>query len=176
MPRQWKRKTDRGVPADVFKRTSDDVTKQGKSVAKAHGICHVTLSRYCKSLQKMRDQGSSDLPSVGYRSSNEIFSEVQEEMLADCLTQAANLYYGLTPREFAYQLAVIHNIKHPQTWDEKQMTAPDWFTFFMRRHPSLSIRSPEATSLTQATSFNRTNFHFISFRFVSFLQQPWTGH
>uniref|UniRef100_A0A3B3VQH9 Uncharacterized LOC106935542 n=1 Tax=Poecilia latipinna TaxID=48699 RepID=A0A3B3VQH9_9TELE len=160
MPRQWIRKTDRGVPADVLKKASDEVTKKSKSVrsvAKAHGICHVTLSRYCKSLQKLREQGSSDLPSVGYWSSNKVFSEVQEEVLADYLTQAADLYYGLTPCEFAYQLAVTYNIKHPQTWDEKQMAGPDWFTLFMKRNPSLSLRSPEATSLTRATSFNRQN-------------------
>uniref|UniRef100_A0A3P8W3S9 HTH CENPB-type domain-containing protein n=1 Tax=Cynoglossus semilaevis TaxID=244447 RepID=A0A3P8W3S9_CYNSE len=149
MPRQWTRKTDRGLP--VLKE-SDEVTKKGKSVrsvAKVHGICHVTLSRYCKSLQTLRDQGS-----------NNVFSEVQQDVLADYLTQAADLYYGLTPREirhFAYQLAVIYNIKHPQTWDEKQMTGPDWFTFFMKRNPSLSMRSSEATSLTRATSFNCYN-------------------
>ncbi|XP_033180906.1 tigger transposable element-derived protein 6-like [Mastacembelus armatus] len=163
MPRQWKRKTDRGVPANVLKVASDEVTGKGKSVrsvAKAHGICHVTLSRYCKSLQKLRDQGSSDLPSVGYRSNNKVFSEVQEKNLADYLTQAADLYYGLTPREvrkFAFQLAVTYNITHPQIWNENQMAGPDWFTFFMKRNPSLSMRSAEATSLTRATSFNRTN-------------------
>uniref|UniRef100_A0A3B4BUU3 HTH psq-type domain-containing protein n=1 Tax=Pygocentrus nattereri TaxID=42514 RepID=A0A3B4BUU3_PYGNA len=154
MPRQWKRKTDRGVPASVLKKASDEVTKKGKSVrpvAKAHGICHVTLSRYCKSLQKLRDQGSSDLPSVGYWSSNNVFSEVQETVLVDCLTQAADLYYGLTPHEFAYQLAVIYNIKHPQTWDEKQVAGPDWFTFFMKRIPSLSMRS---LSLTLTLTLN----------------------
>uniref|UniRef100_A0A3B5KSA6 HTH psq-type domain-containing protein n=1 Tax=Xiphophorus couchianus TaxID=32473 RepID=A0A3B5KSA6_9TELE len=163
MPRQWIRNTDRGVPADVLKKASDEITKKSKSVrrvAKAHGICHVTLSRYCKSLQKLREQGSGDLPSVGYWSSNKVFSEVQEEVLADYLTQAADLYYGLTPREvrkFAYLLAVTYNIKHPLTWDEKQMAGPDWFTLFMKRIPSLSIRSPEAASLTRATSFNRQN-------------------
>ena len=43
------------------KKASDEVTKKSKSVrsvAKAHEICHVTLSRYCKSLQKLRDEGS----------------------------------------------------------------------------------------------------------------------
>lgn len=41
-----------------FEKSSDEVTKRGKlvrSVEKAHGISHVTLSRYFKSMQKLRD-------------------------------------------------------------------------------------------------------------------------
>ncbi|KAL6456414.1 hypothetical protein MHYP_G00349580 [Metynnis hypsauchen] len=69
------RRNDRDVPADA----NEGVTKKGKSVrsvVKAHGICHVTLSRSSKSLQKPKDLGSSDLHSVGYQSSNRLFSEI----------------------------------------------------------------------------------------------------
>nr|XP_023676800.1 uncharacterized protein LOC111848778 [Paramormyrops kingsleyae] len=37
------------------------------------------------------------------------------------------------------------------------MAGPDWFSSFMKRNPRLSVRSPQATSLSRATSFNRTN-------------------
>ncbi|ESN98220.1 hypothetical protein HELRODRAFT_177097 [Helobdella robusta] len=39
----------------------------------------------------------------------------------------------------------------------KLITGLGWFRLFMKRHPSLSIRSPETCSLSRTTSFNRHN-------------------
>ena len=74
MPRRWVRKTNRGVSAQVLKAASDEV-RQGKtvrSVAKDYSICHVTLSRYCKKLQDLREQGTRKRPSVGYQKKSSI--------------------------------------------------------------------------------------------------------
>ncbi|RXN36343.1 hepatitis A virus cellular receptor 1 -like protein [Labeo rohita] len=131
-----------------------------RAVAKSKGICHVTLNRYWQKYKEMKDQGSRDLPRVGYCSPHQVFNREQEETLSQYISQAADIYYGLTPREirkFAYQLLVEYNIPQPQTWDEKKMAGPDWFTSFMKRNPRLSVRSPQATSLSRATSFNRAN-------------------
>ncbi|XP_065124996.1 uncharacterized protein [Paramisgurnus dabryanus] len=162
MPRTWVRKTERGVDATLLKRAAEEVMK-GKSVravAKSHKICHVTLNRYWLKYKELKHQGSRDLPHVGYYSPHQVFTREQEETLSQYISQAADIYYGLTPREvrkFAYQLAVEFNIKHPQTWNEKKMAGPDWFSSFMKRNPRLSVRSPQATSLSRATSFNRAN-------------------
>lgn len=45
----------------------------------------------------------------------------------------------------------------PDSWKNKLIAGEDWFGGFLKRHPSLSIRSPQATSLSRATSFNKNN-------------------
>lgn len=45
----------------------------------------------------------------------------------------------------------------PDTWKTNEMAGADWFSAFIKRNRTLSIRSPQATSLSRATSFNKTN-------------------
>lgn len=59
-------------------------------------------------------------------------------------------------RSFAYKCAVTYNLRTPEKWHETMMAGADWFSSFMTRNPSLSIRKPQATSLARATAFNRT--------------------
>ncbi|XP_041353350.1 uncharacterized protein LOC121371487 isoform X1 [Gigantopelta aegis] len=68
--------------------------------------------------------------------------------------------YGLTPmqcRMLAYQYAMAVGIDCPQSWSANKAAGPDWFSAFLKRYPHLSLRRPEATSLSRATSFNRHN-------------------
>lgn len=37
------------------------------------------------------------------------------------------------------------------------MAGEEWFRSFMNRNPSMSVRVAQATSLSKATSFNKTN-------------------
>ncbi|XP_055903267.1 uncharacterized protein LOC129939315 [Eupeodes corollae] len=67
--------------------------------------------------------------------------------------------YGLTTtkvKELAYQFAAANHVA-PEKWIEKNKATKDWFRGFMKRNPSLSIRKPENTSLSRATSFNKEN-------------------
>ena len=101
MPRTWVRKTNRGVEAKLLERATEEVRNGSsvRAVSKKQGICHVTLNRYWQKLNQLKAQGSQELPRVGYVSPNLVFSREQEDLLADYICQAADIYYGLTPRE-----------------------------------------------------------------------------
>ncbi|GBM24904.1 hypothetical protein AVEN_23440-1 [Araneus ventricosus] len=44
-----------------------------------------------------------------------------------------------------------------QTWYNNEMSGPDWFTAFLKRHPRLSFRKPLVTRQELVSSFNLTN-------------------
>ncbi|KAJ4449348.1 hypothetical protein ANN_00746 [Periplaneta americana] len=44
---------------------------------------------------------------------------------------------------------------YPKNWDRNEAAGSDWLRGFMERNPVLSLRTPEATSLSRSTSFNK---------------------
>ena len=118
---------------------------------------YVSLSRYTK---KAESSGGPENLSFGVGRFRQVFSEEQEKALGQYLTSAANIYFGLSPKEvrvLAYDCAMVHKIAVPDSWLINKQAGEDWFSNFMKRNPDLSIRSPEPTSLSRATSFNRAN-------------------
>ena len=127
-----------------------------RSVAREIGADHTTLWRYVKQAQVM---GSRDLD-IGYKPSRQVFLEAQESGLEDNIVHAANIYFGLSPKDvrvLAYECATKFGLDMPDQWNRDKCAGPDWFSGFLKRHPTLSIRTPEPTSLARATSFNRHN-------------------
>ena len=115
-----------------------------------------TLGRYVKQALVM---GTRDL-SIGYRSNHQVFSEEQETVLQHYLVRAANIYFGLSPRDvriLAYECAIEFGVQMPDQWSRDHCAGPDWFSGFLKQNPALSIRTPEPTSLSRATSFNKSN-------------------
>ena len=53
----------------------------------------------------------------------------------------------------AYEVAVAHGIK--KFSNVKKSAGKKWYYNCMRRHPDMSLRSPEPASLARATGFNR---------------------
>jgi hypothetical protein len=161
------RKSTRGLvlPAMML-RAAREVKIHGKSirsVAKDFEINYRTLTRYCKkfTIDEISNHAiSTPSTKIGYQRNRQIFDDEQEAELEKYILQASSVYFGLSPKEvrkMAFQLAISNKLKVPRTWELNQLAGPDWFTSFLKRHPSLSIRRPEATSLARATSFNPHN-------------------
>ncbi|KAJ4944258.1 hypothetical protein JOQ06_012803, partial [Pogonophryne albipinna] len=107
------------------------------------------VMRHLRGLVTQDDLGQFVLDSTNSPCGDDHFQEHFEN-----LQRTSGLMKPLTwescVRKFAYELAKNYECNFPQTWAEKEMAGADW-------HPTLSIRRPQATSLSRATSFNRTN-------------------
>ncbi|KAF2886966.1 hypothetical protein ILUMI_19209 [Ignelater luminosus] len=60
-------------------------------------------------------------------------------------------------RKTAYETAVKNNLQMSDAWVSKEIAGKEWAFGFMNRHPRLSLRNPEACSLSKATAFNKHN-------------------
>ena len=147
--------------AQTMKAAAESVVSGEKSLGAAandNGIPKTTLFRY---VIKMRQAGDREavkfFPNYKVR---QILTDDEESLLADYLLTASKLHHGLSPKEarllaFGFATANLKNV--PPSWVINQRAGGDWFSAFMKRHGSLSVRAPEATSLSRATSFNRSN-------------------
>lgn len=157
--RHYKRKSTRATQSqDVYELASAEVIENKISVrkaAKTFNLCHVSLYRYVKKKK------SNKSLSVGYVKPRLVFQEEEEAKISEYLLTCSNIYFGLLPlevRKLAYQCAIMIKAKNiPPSWCENESAGPDWFKNFMKRNPRLSLRTPEATSLSRATSFNKNN-------------------
>lgn len=84
----------------------------------------------------------------------------QENALEEYLLHSSDIYFGLTTvetRDLAYQYAKLLDVDYRHVWDINKLAGIEWYRSFMTRHPKLSLRKPEATSIARATAFNRVN-------------------
>lgn len=59
--------------------------------------------------------------------------------------------------KLAFEMAIVNNIPHPNTWKEAKKAGRDWYYGFRKRHPTVSLRKAESCSLARATAFNKHN-------------------
>lgn len=157
MVRTYKKKTKRGEwSAGTMKEAVSQVLsrKMGyKKAANQFGVPQTTLERYVKKV-KQGGEVSFGLPLGPIKT---VFSEQEEREMVSYLKYMEERLFGLTTtdlRKMAYQLALRNGKKHNFS-AEKQMAGLDWLKGFLRRHPDLSIRKPEATSAARAMGFNK---------------------
>ncbi|MGL5029183.1 MAG: hypothetical protein ACRC6C_03670, partial [Wolbachia pipientis] len=155
MVHNYKRKTQRqGWDVENMGRAVDAVKKgmAFKTVAKQFNVPVMSLKRRCKGKNVF---AVNEVKALG--SKRCIFSIEEENEIVTHILDMESRMYGLSTcdvRSLAYQLAVKNKIDHPFC-KETKMAGKDWLIGFRRRHPELSLRTPEATSSARARAFNR---------------------
>ena len=162
MVRTYKRKRPQRASFEVLQLAAEEVIAKKKSlraVAMSYDIDKMTLLRFFK---KVKD----GVPyKSGYSHHKLFFTEAEEHELVNYLLDAAKMFFGLSPNEtrklaFEYAKTLQKNI--PDSWLANSSAGLDWFKGFMKRQRNiLSIRIPEATSLSRMTSFNRANVNLF---------------
>lgn len=128
-----------------------DVTINGRKLresARAYGVPVSTLRDRIKS-------GNTKTPKLGR---NPTFSEAHEKEFKDQVLLLARCFYGITSlelRRLVFEFAEINNIKNDFN-KSSRMAGPDWLVSFLRRNPTVSVRTPQATSLNRILGFNYT--------------------
>jgi len=162
MVRTYSRKTDIStVSSSTMRLAAEAVVSRELSLCKAASkleIAKTTLFRYVKKLKTAHDVNSVTFcPKYQAR---QVFTAEGEGMLVDYCLTASKLNYGLSPKQvrvLAFDFATANNKVIPNAWIFNQSAGPDWLSAFLKRHQQLAIRTPEATSLSRSTSFNKNN-------------------
>lgn len=140
-----------------------DVVENGLSIREAADRNGISKSALSRKIIKFKNEGETEKQEFdfgrkhGFRC---VFTAEEEKLLAEYLIQASKMCYGLTLKDtqkLAYRYAIANKKKIPPSWIEKESAGIEWAFLFRQRHPTLSLRSPEPTSLSRATSFNKTN-------------------
>ena len=159
-----RKSTERKVGNTSSERMKDAVEKvisEGKSIQSVCEMYNIKFSTLRRYVQKARDAGNTGLTSYApnYRC-RQVFTDVEERLLQDYLIKASKIQFGLTRkqvRKLAFDFAVKNGKEFPESWSTSGYAGEDWFSGYMNRFPNLSLRRPEATSLSRSTSFNKKN-------------------
>lgn len=126
-------------------------------IKKASGVFHVpktTLRRRARDKNKLAKDGMKDLGGI-----RPVFTEAMELDLVNYITNMEVMLFGLTIndiRSLAYQVAQRNGLSDA-FGNDKDKVGRDWLNGFLRRHPQIALRTPEATSAARARGFNKVS-------------------
>ena len=150
MVRFYKRKTTRGsyglanIEAAISRVRNGELSK--KRAEAIYGVPRRTIFRHLKGIVK----NPGKLGRFGL-----VLGEVFEAALVDHAVNLQQSLFGLTTtgiRKLAFDIAEQNNLKHPF---HNEKAGRGWLFGFMNRHPELSLRMLEPTSLARAVGFNK---------------------
>ncbi|KAF2891445.1 hypothetical protein ILUMI_14728 [Ignelater luminosus] len=155
MPRECKQ-----TPEEIGQavRVVLDGNISARAAAADLGFPQSALQRHVQAAKKVGPENVAIYTFRANPSARQVFTKEQEEILAAYLLKASKIHYGLTTintRKLAYQYAVRLQLNCSQQWNTTEMTGRDWLLGFRDRHPTLSLRCPEATILGRASGFHK---------------------
>ena len=126
----------------------------------------MTKEQYIRSqLGNPNDSGNESDPEINenvYSSkytNRQVFTVEQELELEKYIKNCSDLNYGLSYKslqKLAYDFALaLPDTKIPAEWHLNKEAREGWRRGFMERHPTLSLRKPESTSLSRSIAFNK---------------------
>jgi len=136
-----------------------EVVQKGQSINKTAlslNISRAYLAKIVKKVKVSSELSYKHCPNIGNK---RIFTMEQENLLVDYLKISSKMCYGLTrqqTKKLAFEYAEANTVC-PNKWKDSKIASEDWLKGFMNRHKDLAVRKPESTSLSRATSFNKTN-------------------
>lgn len=122
-------------------------------ISKRFQVPKPTILRHVKLQNKFANKD------ITHKGRPTVFSHEQEIEIINHILLLENHMFGLTikdVRRLAYQLAEHNNIPHSFN-RENEIASKRWFYAFKKRHPHITIRQPESTSLNRVKGFNREN-------------------
>ena len=154
MVRCYKRKTERGsYGLENIKKAVDDVRsgKLSKNKAeKVYGVPRKTIGRHLANIVKKPGQLGRYEVALG--------ADI-ESALCSHVIEMQHMMFGFSThdiRKLAFDMAKTSKQLH-RFRENKQEVGVEWLKGFMRRHPEISLRSPEPTSMGRAVAFNKAN-------------------
>lgn len=158
MVRPKKERTRAKFTAETMAAAVDAVRITGMSLRQAADIYDVKFATLRRYVQKQKEDPNARMePKYAVRL---VFTKTQEESLCNYIKTCSKMAYGLNSkkaRQIAYEMAIHNNLKVPGNWTRTKSASKDWLRAFIKRTGCLSIRKPEACSLSRLTSFNKHN-------------------
>ena len=146
MVRNYERKSERSKWSEAdLDQAIKDVKEKKHSLRKAAIVCNIsksTLERHVNSKVSQPRKAKPDqfVPAPDSSFENELLEHAKK---MQCM------FFGLTTdslRELAFQLAEANGLNVPFNKSSNK-AGKDWLFNFLKRHPELSLRQPDSTSL-----------------------------
>ncbi|CAH1636479.1 unnamed protein product [Spodoptera littoralis] len=160
MVRNYKKKKENDVNEEDAERAVLCVINDRMKLRTAAAIYNIKPTTLYYRVKKYKENVMPK--NINYSSKHtvhQVFTNDEELMLERYFLKMSKMNYGLTylqGRKLAYQYAAALD-KCPEKWLDNKSAGIEWMKNFMKRHPVLSLRKPENTSLSRSTSFNKHN-------------------